>query len=859
VLIEESTVELLELFAEVSEESKKEKESKILLNRMAYWWTRKPLIVGRAMILSSTLDKIGDVKLFLGLESSKRAYQYTPDIELYKEKLGSNHSQIKVLDPFGGQGNLIFPAAELGLDVTCSDYNPVAYLLEKAVLEYPVKYGPNLIQDVTNYAKKVIIDTEKEIGKFFKTNQLSYIWVWCIKCPYCKQRIPLTNKMWIAKSGKKNIGLKFRITKDKNFTVEIIKNISENEGNSFTHKGKSAKCISCTNPINYETLTNDISQRKDKEMIVIQIQTGKKRDYILPNKDDKERFLQAENYLKNNLIEFEKLNIIPNENIRPSHQDTFSHYGINKWTDFFNSRQLLVLITLLKNGKKVISGIRDPDLKKVISVYLGFLVCRTANMSGTGVAWNRRGEKPEHVHTFRRPAFNFNHAEINPFEKVANSLQNNLKAISNVIQFSLRIAKPVSVNHNSVTETKGKFDLILADPPYGYDVQYGELSDFFYIWLYRLVNENFSNLPSIIPLDEDFCVSFKRFSERKESEIFFEKGLKKSFVSMSNSLKKDGLLVVFFAHSSPKEWDLLLQSIREAKFRVVSSYAIHTELESSVVSRDKTAFTSSIVVTCRKITKESTQYFEDLIPQIEDKIKKMISQIPDKSLLTSPITNLLIMVYGKVLEACTQHTTLKSYQKDFTPDFETLIKDARSFIIKEIVTKLTGRTLNVLGAPTAFYLLAKIFHHGILSSDDALKIARTYGMSINILEKNNVAKKEAGVIRLLYLHENELDLKPEEIDRNVLHQQLCYLVQVTKKQGATKIKPILTSKNFRIDDLKQIISLLIKSFRLRINKNEKLNDDEKKELQILESISDVMGIKTTKQTKGGLDKYFEDK
>ena len=67
----------------------------------------------------------------------------------------------------------------------------------------------------------------------------------------------------------------------------------------------------------------------------------------------------------------------------------------------------------------------------------------------------------------------------------------------------------------------------------------------------------------------------------------------------------------------------------------------------------------------------------------------MITQIPDEKLLTLPITDLLIMVYGKVLEACTQHTVLKSYEKEFTPDFETLIKDASSFIMKELVGKLT--------------------------------------------------------------------------------------------------------------------------------------------------------------------------
>ena len=66
-------------------------------------------------------------------------------------------------------------------------------------------------------------------------------------------------------------------------------------------------------------------------------------------------------------------------------------------------------------------------------------------------------------------------------------------------------------------------------------------------------------------------------------------------------------------------------------------------------------------------------------------------------------------------------------------------------------------------------------------------------------------------------------------------------------------------KIFRKDDLKEIILLLIQNFRLRINKNETLNDEEKEELEILEAISDVIGINTTTSTKGGLDQYFEEK
>ena len=155
-LIEEPTIELLELFDKVNEEAIKEKNAKIPLNRLVHYWTRKPLIVGRAVALASTLDNIDDVKSLLHLGRDKRAYTYTPDFGVYRKKLGQDPSEIKVLDPFGGAGNLIFEAKNLGLDCTSSDYNPFAYLIQKAVLEYPGKYGPKLAEDFGEFYLKYI-------------------------------------------------------------------------------------------------------------------------------------------------------------------------------------------------------------------------------------------------------------------------------------------------------------------------------------------------------------------------------------------------------------------------------------------------------------------------------------------------------------------------------------------------------------------------------------------------------------------------------------------------------------------------------------------------------------------------------
>ncbi|MBM3887421.1 hypothetical protein FJ364_05830 [Candidatus Dependentiae bacterium] len=430
--------------------------------------------------------------------------------------------------------------------------------------------------------------------------------------------------------------------------------------------------------------------------------------------------------------------------------------------------------------------------------------------------------------------------------------------IYNAISFASYNQHPVKIALQSVLKlsTKSdKYDLIITDPPYLNDVQYGELSEFFYVWISRILQKYYPELPKRVVLDEDICQSKLRFENNQLAYAFFESGIKKAFVSMNKILKDDGLLVVFFAHSSTEAWNLLLECIRESRFCVVSSYAIHTEMTSNMISRGKTSFMSSIVVVCRKITKESRVYFEDLIPVVEDRIKDMLAKISTENLLILPITDLLIMVYGKVLEATTQYTNLLSYRKEFKPDFESLILNSRDFIMKEIVVKLTGRSLNLVGSTMSFYLLTKIFHRGILSSDDAIKVSRTYGLDIEKLESINLATKEKGIIRLYFLHENEINKKPEEIDIKNLHEQLCFLSYIANTKSVSKLTSILSNegKNFKIDDLKQIISLLLKSIRLRINKGEQLDHSEQKELKILETLADTMGIKS----EGSLDSFMK--
>jgi|SRR5215211_503462 len=433
---------------------------------------------------------------------------------------------------------------------------------------------------------------------------------------------------------------------------------------------------------------------------------------------------------------------------------------------------------------------------------------------------------------------------VNPFEKTSGGLEGMLNDFVNAIKFASSNRNPCNVALCSVLHLpsglKDKFDLIITDPPYANDVQYGELSDFFYVWLYRALKDFYPELPPNVPIEEDISVSLRRFGNKILANNFYEEAMKQAFKQIHNCLKDDGILVVFFAHSSTEAWDLLLKVIRNARLRVVSSYAVHTENTANMIAKGKTSFMSSIIVSCRKVLVDSSSYFEDLLPQIEDKIKDLLAKLTLDKLLELPITDILIMTYGKVLEESTQHTILKSYRSDFKPEFENLIKDAREFILKEIVTKLLGRSPNILGSYTSFYLVTKIFYKGILDISEAVKISWAYSIKFEDLERKQVAKKESGAIKLILFDEINYDKKPDEIDKNNLHEQLLYLQSIANVEGvAGVVRTVSQYSNFRVQDLKQIVNLLIKSYRIRLNKTETLGLKEQKELRILENLADI--------------------
>ncbi len=856
-LIEEKTVQHLKLFFEVSEEAKRERAAAAIppINKMVYWWARRPLIVSRAVTLLSlapSTTPIDSIKPFLGLNREKRAFNYSLRKEDVAKAIQKDPGRLRILDPFAGGGNLMFEPARLGMSCTVIDYNPVPYLILKATYEYPTKYGQKLADDIKHYGDEVIRRLERELGDLYRRNgrkALHYIWCWCIICPYCGQRIPLANNMWLDK--KRGIGFRVIPTEDKNFRVEIGE-VTTKEGSNYTQKKGRAVCIRCRNAISYEQMTKDIAKRKDKEMIAVVVK-DKKKNYELPTERDREGFEKARRRLLEEWEDLLKHDLIPQEEMKEYELYSMTNYGFKKWYEIFTERQLLLMCTLLKTIKEVCAEISDKEYAKAVATYLGFVLCKHVDYNCIGTRWHSTKENVAGTLSLRRPSLRFNFAETNPFEKTSGSLTSVLEDVVDAVKFAARNSNPVQVVLGSslhlTSLLKDRFDIILTDPPYLDNIPYGEASEFFYVWLVRLLKEYYPELPDRVPLEEDLILSKGRFggSERLAME-FYRRGMEAAFKNIYNVLKDDGLLVVFFAHSSTEAWELLIDILRKAKFRVVSSYAVHTESEENVLTKGKIAFMSSIVIACRKNLEDEEAYFEDIMVKVVERLRELIGGLDVDDLLGLPIIDLLIMAYGVVLEETTRYTKLKSYRADFKPSFEELVKEARDVILREVVKKLTGTSPAVLGPEASFALIGKIFYRGVMPSDEALKAAKAYGLSINDIAKSGYVEKtkgKDGVVRIKPFSEARISADPAEIDRNNVYEQLLYLEKVASQKGVSEVRKALSLPNFRVGELRSIVSVLLKHYGLLRIKGIALRDDEKEELNVLQTLSDVFQFQTS--------------
>jgi len=626
--------------------------------------TRKPLITSRMVVAAGILGendlKNEDFNLLLGIDPKLkvRAYKNVPSILI--EKINKKYpKKPTILDPFAGAGTIPFEALRLGLNVVAVDYNPVAFLIMKGTLEYPLKYNKTIYKDVEKHARNIYSKLKKELSIYYPYHDgvepRTYIHSWAVKCPTCGKVTPLVNN-WIL-DEKRKIGLKYEI-KNNQLDYSIIKKEPIQEGNIYRGTGT---CIFCSSYISNEKIVEDISENEREMLLAVYLDN---KEFELPTPEDYEAINKARKYIKDNLKELGKF--IPTESIADDKRALPSKKYLKYWYKLFNPRQLLVLTKLTKEIRQVIekTAIEDRDYAAAIGTYLSMMLSRFLMHNSRSALWQNSTTVVKHVLALRGINMFWDHPEVNPFIKTSGSLLNSrldiLKGLKYAIQslndtgFNIQKKPNVEVFKSSIMSWKSdrEFEFIITDPPYYDDVPYPELFQYFQVWHNKTIGD-LLDIPSIPSTSEELSVNQNRDEKTFENRMYL--ALKKLF----DLLRDDGILIMFYAHKSIDGWKFVLEALRKAGFKVTSTVTLMTESEGSVLARGKASVFHSLVITARKRLEDKTANLLDIEEEIRKKIEERYPELVE--VYGNDRVNLMVAASGIVIETITSYSEITSF------------------------------------------------------------------------------------------------------------------------------------------------------------------------------------------------------
>jgi putative DNA methylase len=466
----------------VSEESVREKNIRHgHISTLHIWWARRPLAASRATALAALLPD--DPRRREGLFTLLReispweavANGNAPQIEkarrLLREAFGGRAP--RVLDCFAGGGAIPLEALRLGCETYALDYNPVAVLINKAVLEFPQKFGrPNqvkavplppasqnhsqtdgrlldvevepvenpLLQAVSAWGKWILEEARKELEQFYPKDAdgsipVGYIWARTLPCqnPACGTEIPLMRQTWLAKKDKRKVALKLIPNQHaRRVGVEIVgqdgrpMDFDPEEG---TVSRAHVRCPLCGGTIDDKTTRKLFREGKSGQRLMAVVLHHPKRTgktYRLPSKRDLEAYHAAETALEQKRARLREewgIDPVPDEPL-PLMSGVFNVpiYGLTRWGDLFNPRQKLALITFAEKVRQahaqILSQGAEPEFAKAVATYLAITFNRLADKNANVVVYNVVGEKIEHVFGRQALPMVWDYVEVNPFTDV---------------------------------------------------------------------------------------------------------------------------------------------------------------------------------------------------------------------------------------------------------------------------------------------------------------------------------------------------------------------------------------------------------------------------------------------------------
>lgn len=487
------------------------------------------------------------------------------------------------------------------------------------------------------------------------------------------------------------------------------------------------------------------------------------KTYRLATEKDLEVFREAGRYLEKKRQElFDKwgFDSVPDE-VLPLMSGVFNVplYGMTKWGELFNSRQKLALITFVEKVreayKEMIEEGYDEGYVRAVVSYLALGVDRLADYGSMLCVWHVT--KDIMAHTFGKQALGmvWDYMEANPFSESTGNWTGSFEYLLRVIEHSSSSNYyPAIVTQSSATSlpySDNYFDAVITDPPYYINVPYADLSDFFYVWLKRTIGDLYPDLfaTPLTPKAEEI-VQMQHWDPvryKEKDKLWFESMITKSFQEIYRVLKPEGIAVIVFAHKSTEAWETIINALLNSGLYLTASWPVHTEMKARLRAKESAALASSIYMVCRKRIESKTAYFNEIKPQIEERVKEKLDQFWNEGIGGS---DFFISAIGPAMEVFGKYESVEKLSGEKVTAAE-LLDFVRKTVSEYALTKiLKDPQLGGIDEETRFYLLWRWTYNGAkVPFDDARKLAQAIGVEITEQWGNGFIKKDKEFISVL--------------------------------------------------------------------------------------------------------------
>jgi putative DNA methylase len=843
------------------------------------WWARRPLATARAVLFAQLVDDPSVREDEFLAEAREKGYE-DPEgwaghrVNQERERLfglitrmvdwdnlgdealfdavraeimkSTNGNPPAILDPFAGGGTIPLEAQRLGLEAHASDLNPVAVLINKALIEIPPKFAgrepvfpgaagtrtdwpkaTGLAEDVRRYGEWMRDEAQQRIGHLYPKAKLpgggeatviAWIWARTVTCPNpaCGIEMPLVRSWWLGKKKGKEAYVVPQVVGGQ---VEYGIGHDLGQGPSKDVDGtmsgrKGAVCVGCGTAVSTDYIKEEgLAGRLGASLIATVAEGNRQRIYLAPTSEHAE----AAEVTRPDDVPDQPLGYDPRNLWTPA-------YGLGTFASLFTNRQLTALTVfsdLIAEARgRVLADARSAGFPEsasleeggigagayadAVATYLSFPISRMANKLSSLCSWDSSPKMESVRGLFARQAIPmaWDYAEANPFAGSSGDFAEDVAWVDRVVDRLPASAFADAVNADAAARTYSGA-LISTDPPYYDNIGYSDLSDFFYVWLRRSLRSIHADLlgTMLVPKAEELVANPYRHGGLDGAKQFFETGFEHVFAHARETAMDDYPITVYYAFKQSETdaggeastgWETILGSMVRAGWAVTATWPVRSELGNRMIASGTNALASSVVLALRPRPEDAAvtdrrgfiaAMKRELGPALRELQQGGIAPVDLPQSAIGP-GMAVFSRYAKVIESDGSEMTVRSALARINE------------VLDELLTEQEGDF-----DPTTRFAIAWYRSNGYDAGafGDAENLARARATAVSAMERGGILSARAGKVQLYRPTELPADYDVTSDQHTSAWEALQHTIRIQESKGIPAAGAFLHDASRRSD------------------------------------------------------------